>query len=389
MPRRLRIPRTYWADRTILAVLIAATAWLSLTLARGPGELAAIWVGNGILTGWLLSRRTATWPGYLLVAFGSELPARILAGDEVPYAIAIATCNLVEVLGVAILVRMRVPDIRDPRSWMRLGGVATTATLVACTIAGLLAATFAYLLHAQAFLPALMRWFSAHAVGMVVVATTTLVILRERLRLLAPGRGWNLVITLALVAAVTSAVFITTLPLLFLAYPPLLLVAVRHRFVGVALGVIALGLIGATATSLGYGPLVAQGLGREGRIVMLQLYLGGACLMTIPMCLAVIERRRLAARLEDSRRELERLSRVDALTGLANPITCTVAPEARAAIAAFEAAGSLNAWATSARPKRAGAPSEATGSTRSRRANGSRAATRCSTSSQPGSELLP
>ena len=41
---------TYWFDRSLLALLIATTAWLSLTLARGPGELSAIWVGNGILT---------------------------------------------------------------------------------------------------------------------------------------------------------------------------------------------------------------------------------------------------------------------------------------------------------------------------------------------------
>src|SRR5690606_38021111 len=159
MPRRLRIPRTYWADRTILAVLIAVTSWLSLTLARGPGELAAIWVGNGILTGWLLSRRTTTWPGYLLVAFVSELPARILAGDQPHYAIAIAVCNLIEVLGVAAIVRHQVPDIRDPRSWPRLGGIATAATLAACAVAGLLAATVAYSLHAQPFLHAFARWY--------------------------------------------------------------------------------------------------------------------------------------------------------------------------------------------------------------------------------------
>src|SRR5690606_12176744 len=189
MPRRLFLPRTYWADRTILAVLVATTAWLSLTLARGPGELAAIWVGNGLVTGWLLSRRTSTWPGYLLVAFLCELPARILAGDQPVYAIAIAACNLVEVLVVAGTVRRLVPDTRDPRSWMRMGGIATAATLAACTIAGLLGAAVAHSLNGQPFVPAFARWFSAHAVGMVVVATTTLVAHREGVGLfIAPRR---------------------------------------------------------------------------------------------------------------------------------------------------------------------------------------------------------
>src|SRR5690606_20175572 len=138
---------TYWFDRSLLALLIATTAWLSLTLARGPGELSAIWVGNGILTGWLLTRRTSTWPGYLAVAFLAELPARLLAGDEPAYALAIATSSLVEVGVVAGVVRRSVPDIRDPAQWMRLGGIATVATLLACAAAGLSAATVAHYMH--------------------------------------------------------------------------------------------------------------------------------------------------------------------------------------------------------------------------------------------------
>lgn len=309
MFRRLTLPRTYWADRTILAVLIASTAWLSLTLARGPGELAAIWIGNGILAGWLLSRRTSTWPGYLLVAFAAELPARMLAGDDAPYAVAIAACNLLEALILAGMVRRVVPDTRDPRNWMRLGGIATAATLVACAVAGSLAAGVAHVLHQQPFLPALGGWYAAHVVGMVVVATMTLVALRERQRLsIAPGRRWDLVATLALLVAVATGVFLNPHAVLFLAYPPLLLVAVRHRFVGAALGVIALALVAATLTTLGHGPLWQQGLDDDGRIAVIQLYIAGGCLLTIPVCLAMAERDRLAARLRDSERRYRMLA---------------------------------------------------------------------------------
>lgn len=309
MLRRLTLPRTYWADRTILAVLIATTAWLSLTLARGPGELAAIWVGNGILTGWLLSRRTSAWPGYLLTAFAAELPARMLAGDEAPYAIAMATFNLVEVLVVAGAVRRVVPDVRDPRNWMRLGGIATASTLVACTVSGMMAAGIVHAMHQQPFLPAFGGWFAAHVVGMVVVATMTLVALRERLRVfIAPGRRWDLVATLALLVAVAVGVFLNPHAVLFLTYPPLLLVAVRHRFVGAALGVIALALVAATTTTLGHGPLWQQGLGDAGRIAVIQLYIAGGCLLTIPVCLAMAERDRLARRLLESERRYRMLA---------------------------------------------------------------------------------
>ncbi|MBJ6981742.1 sensor domain-containing diguanylate cyclase [Luteimonas sp. MC1572] len=309
MLHRLRLPRTYWADRSLLAFLIATTAWLSLTLARGPGELAAIWVGNGILTGWLLSRRTATWPGYIAVAFAAELPARMLAGDEPSYAFAIAACNLLEVLTVAGVVRSRVPDIRAPKDWVGLGGIATGSTLMACAVSGLIAASVAQALHGQDFVRSLGGWYAAHVVGMVILATTTLVAQRGLGLFIAPGRRWSLAITMAVLVAVGSGVFLTSYPVLFLTYPALLLVAMRHQFVGVALGVIALGLIAAVATTLGHGPLwLRQDLDGAGRIALLQIYLAGGCLMTIPMCLAMAERKRLAARLGESERRYRMLA---------------------------------------------------------------------------------
>ncbi|MEN1927750.1 diguanylate cyclase [Luteimonas sp. MJ250] len=307
--RRLRLPRTYWADRTVLAALIAATAWLALTLARGPGELAAIWVGNGILTGWLLSRRTSTWPRYLAVAFLAELPARMLAGDEAPYALAIASCNLLESLAVAWIIRSRVPDIRAPEHWLALGSIATVATLAACALAGLIAAAVAHFMHGQDYVRAAGGWYAAHVIGMVLLGTMTLVVQREGVGLfLKPGRGWSLMAALGLLVAVAAGIASTSYPLLFLAYPPLLLLAVRHGFAGVGLGVIALGLVIATATTLDQGPLSDPSLGDADRLALLQLYLAGGCLMTIPFCLTMAERRRLTARLGESERRYRMLA---------------------------------------------------------------------------------
>jgi len=94
MPHRLKLPRTYWADRSLLALLVGASAWLALSIGRGPTEIAPVWVGNGILVGWLLSRPTRRWPGYLLVGFVAELVARALAGDRPLFVLAFTTWNL-------------------------------------------------------------------------------------------------------------------------------------------------------------------------------------------------------------------------------------------------------------------------------------------------------
>lgn len=309
MPPRLKLPRSYWPDRILLAVLVAASAWLALSIGRGPAEVAPIWVGNGILVGWLLSRRTSRWPGYLAVAFLAELVGRGLTGDRPDFVLAFTTINLAEALLVAGIVRWRVPDTRDPGSWMRLGGIATAATVLACAVSGLCAGLLVHLALGQDLLPGVGGWFAAHVVGMVLVATTTLVAQREGLGLfIAPGRRWSLAGILALIAGITGAAFLTPYPLLFLTYPPLLLAAVRHHFAGVGLGMITMGLVAAFATSEGLGPLWAGDLDHAGRTALLQLYIAGACVMTIPVCLAMAERNRLASRLRESEARYRMLS---------------------------------------------------------------------------------
>ena len=69
---------------------------------------------------------------------------------------------------------------------------------------------------------------------------------------------------------------------------------------GVGLGVITMALVAAIATSRGYGPLLEPGLSHAARTALLQLYIAGACVMTIPVCLAMAERDRLATRLRES-----------------------------------------------------------------------------------------
>ncbi|MCF7220659.1 sensor domain-containing diguanylate cyclase [Marilutibacter chinensis] len=292
-----------WLDRLLLAFLVGASAWLLLALVRAPGELSAIWIGNGILTGWLLSRPTRLWPGYVATGLAADVVAHLLSGDPVAYAAAIGASNVVEVLIVAGFVRRLVPDVGDARQWIRLGGIATSSTLAACAVSGVLAAATAVVVYEGSFLRDLFSWYAAHVVGMVIFATTTLVVHREGLQSLALSgrkRGSFIGIML-LLSAVAFTVFFFRYPLLFLAYPPLLLGAFRHGFAGVAVGVILLAVIGSVLTAMGYGPLWAlEGIGAPERIALLQLYIAGGCLMIIPVALAMGERKRLTARLRDS-----------------------------------------------------------------------------------------
>ena len=299
-----------WFDLCFMTGLIAVSAWLSLALAKGPGGLSAVWVGNGIFAAWLLSRPTSTWPAYVVAGLAANILARLLDGSSPAYGFLIGLCNLVEVLMVAGFIRRQVPDIGDPRRWIMLGGVATVGTLVACTVSGLLASAIAHWIHGIPFWRSFLIWFTAHVVGMVVIGTTTLVVHREGLGAIAPsGRRLQFAMSMALVAGVGVGVFLSDYPLLFLTYPPLLLGAFRHRFPGVAVGAVLLMVIGGIATSTGHGPLwLVPGIGDWGRIALLQLYIAGGCLLTIPVVLVMAERKKLSSQVRESERQYRLLA---------------------------------------------------------------------------------
>lgn len=307
--RRLSYP----ADMAMLALLVAVAAWLSLWLSlqptHAPDTAAAVWVGNGLFVGWLLSRPSRRWPGYLAAGFLAEALVRQWSGDYLLQRFEISLANLVEVLIVAGAVRRLVPDVGDPRGWLALGRIATGSTLVACAVSGLVAAAIMSATFGTAFKVGWLSWYGAHVIGMVVVAPFTMIVLREGWASLEIGWradivGWGLVLI-----AVAGGVFAQTrYPLLFLAFPPLLWGAFRHRFAGAVIGVSLLAAIGGIATALDRGPLAIAGLSDPQRALLLQVFLGTACLTTFPIALAMAERARMTSRVRDSEQRYRMLA---------------------------------------------------------------------------------
>jgi diguanylate cyclase (GGDEF)-like protein/PAS domain S-box-containing protein len=287
----------------LMALLVGATAWVSLSVARVPGGVAAVWVSNGIWAGWLLSRRTALWPGYLVAGYVCLLAVRFLVGDDAVSGAALSAFNLLEVLLISWAIRRAIPDVSNPRRWLGLGSVATGSTLVACAVSGLLGGALKAAADHAPFLPSFLTWWSAHVVGMVIVGTLTLVVHRKGVGLIdVPGQRWDFVWCMLLIAVVCGAVFYqSSYPLLFLAYPPLLFGVFRHRFAGVVVGISLMGLIGSYATVLDYGPLaLVQDSDIVERMILLQLFIGTACIMAFPVALGMAERARLTARVRES-----------------------------------------------------------------------------------------
>lgn len=301
----IRLPRDtrLLLDRTVMALLIGATGWMFRSLALVPGDIAAVWASNGIFVGWLLSRPTKVWAGYVAAGFAADFAARWWSGTGVFAGTALSAFDLIEVMIVAGTVRRLVPDIGNPGHWIGLGWIATGSTLVACAVSGVLAAAVVSTANDVAFRTTFLTWYSAHVVGMVIVATLTLVAHREGIGVIdVPGRRWHFAGTMLLLALVTGTVFLqSTYPLLFLAYPPLLWAVFRYRFAGVVVGVSLLTVISSIATAFDHGPLsLIHNASDTERIVLLQLFIGTACLMTFPVALAMAERARMMSRLRAS-----------------------------------------------------------------------------------------
>ncbi len=296
------------SDLLILATLLAATSWLSLTLTRIPSGVASVWVANGLLGGWLLLRPTQVWPRYLAAGLFAGVLARTVAGDTLPTALSFTLANLIEVLLVAGIVRQKVPDIGNAERWLYFGRIATLSALGACAVSGVLAGAVTAV-AGNAPLAAFLVWYPAHVIGMVLAGTLTLVAHREGIRLLGRfGRRRDFAFSMLLIVLVAGVIFTqTTLPLLFLAFLPLLWAVIRHRFAGLVVGLALLTVVSAVATGLGYGPLsLIQSVGNTGRTFLLQTYIGAACLLTFPVALVLAERSRLFARLRKQSGRLEK-----------------------------------------------------------------------------------
>jgi diguanylate cyclase (GGDEF)-like protein/PAS domain S-box-containing protein len=287
----------------ILGLCVAAATWASITLTRSPDGVSAIWIGNGLLLGALVMAPDRDWPRLTFAAIVGTLGARLLHGDALVLAIGICGTNMLESLLVARAIRVRVPDIRDPGRLPTLARVAIISTVLASVISALLAASVFGLVHRAPFGAVLPVWFVAHLLGMVLFGTLTVTVMRLKWRLLGrEGHRADLAACVGVLFATCAAIgYQRQLPVLFLAYLPLMLLTMRHGFAGVIWGVGVLALAAAIGAGYELGPFaMVQHASVSERALLMQLFVGAGCLLTFPIAVSQVERRRLARQVRDS-----------------------------------------------------------------------------------------
>lgn len=291
-----------WQDGLALALLVSffvfVTAWAGIELTRGTGRIAAIWLANAVLLAALLKRPRREWAPLVSLGYFANVLANVCTGDGLVSATLLSSCNSVEVLIAGFLVTSltKVRDFRRPRPMIILGLVSVGPASI---VAAALGAFMVQALHGADFAATFFTWYAADALGLLTLTPILLVVswiditdlAHPAVRTRALGVGLVLVGTL-------SAIFLqSSMPLLFLAFPAIVIATFSLGFLGASLAVLLTSAVALWATVNGLGPISLMQSGFRFQIITLQIFTAVIGLTAVSIAALLNERDLLSAAL--------------------------------------------------------------------------------------------
>ncbi|MFN3352121.1 MAG: MASE1 domain-containing protein [Brevundimonas sp.] len=270
-----------------LGLAIFLICWGAIHFFRGAAAVAAVWPANALVLAFIL--RACPTRVCERVAVGvacvAMVAANLAAGRPLGLSLAFPAANVLEILIAVHFLRgvsMPLAELKDLRGFFLgavLAGPLASATLATAVMAlGLDLSGAALLAEAGA-------WFLADAMGMAIVAPFALSISTRR-----AWSAWRGMLGPAAVGLIFFALsFQSQAPALLLAFPLVTLAVLydRDRGGALAIGLVALGLIGSALMGEGSLPRLAR-YGVD-PVVWAQIFLG--CLVATAYPLAVMLKR--------------------------------------------------------------------------------------------------
>lgn len=290
---------------TAMGVLILVVA--AINFARSAGLVAALWGAGGLAVAvWLRTSRDRAYDLCLggLLAVGI-MAGEVLAGNPPGLSVMFTAANMIEIVGAVVLVRRFAPTLNLSTVDGAIRFLMAGAVLAPIPAAAFSAIWLTVTAGADP-LTSFQTWWFGHALGLAVFGAFGVSLTRPHLAVLKrPWRALEAALLMALVAAVTVAVFVMIRsPMGFAIIPVMILVAARLRILGTAAALVIVTLTAVGGAMAGVGPFSGPNVDLADRALMAQTMVFLGCL-PIFLIAALLEER-------DALTERARLGRVRA-----------------------------------------------------------------------------
>jgi integral membrane sensor domain MASE1 len=304
-------------DRSITAgalyVGYLGSLLLSLYLGRQGAQSSAVWTANGFLAGAFILLPWRWRIGAALASLVTELLVRELVGDPWPRLVLYPMVNLLEASSAAWLGLAFCGAQARRYSLARLTLLLVIAIVPAAVVGGTGGGLVDLALGRRDFANGFVAWSIPGALGMTIVLPPVLLIARGRHYRELERSPAEVVGLLAGLCGVTSWVYFQRdLPVQFVIFPTLTLVAARLGPAGAASASFLVAAISLPLVMLGRGPIsMASGLDLAGRARVTELVIAAALFTSLTTAVALAEQSRLR-RLMIARDRAARLARLRA-----------------------------------------------------------------------------
>jgi two-component system, sensor histidine kinase len=293
-----------------VAMFVASLA-ASFLWAREFGAVA-VWLSNGIMAAALLQLHRKQALQVLALCLAANLAHNLVRGDPWIFFWLNAGMNLTIAVVTSVLARRFCGAALDMRRPSRLARFVLLAAVPAVLIAAgvSMAALQAFSPQTPAMLAFISQtYISVELLGVLLVTPALLMFARaHRFRGVSRASRREAVALMSLSVMVTLLTFSQqAAPLLFLAFMPLVLIALRLSPPATAAAVLITSVLAGSLTLLGYGPVHLTELSTDPsvgqvapvmqRLLVLNVFLLCGVITILPISTVVTERRRLETRL--------------------------------------------------------------------------------------------
>jgi signal transduction histidine kinase len=221
------------------ALLVLLTGWVGIALTWYSGRVAAIWISNAILLFFILRHPRRDWAAFLAAGCAANLAADMIVGDNLFAGCVFSLCNTIEILLIAIPLRLWKLDSNFTRPHSLLVFYALAAG-PAPLVSALLSAVYLHAAATMDFAQTFSRWYAADALGLVILLPSLMTVRFAALKAMFARDQIAVTLLLfgVLLAAIAINFFARDYPFAFLFFPAVMLLTFQRGFAGGALGLL-------------------------------------------------------------------------------------------------------------------------------------------------------